>query len=86
MYINHQNSYDPYFYTFLFKWRHRVVKSFFKFHTTKQLENQALNSEGNLQLPKFFHYMQEAEETLIRSLGQEDPQEKEMAAHSSFLA
>ena len=63
-----------------------MVKSFFKFHTTKQLENQALNSEGNLQLPKFFHYMQEAEETLIRSLGQEDPQEKEMATYSSILA
>ena len=30
--------------------------------------------------------MQEIEETLVQSLGQEDPLEKEMATHSSILA
>ena len=30
--------------------------------------------------------MQETKETCVRSLGWEDPLEKEMAAHSSFLA
>ena len=30
--------------------------------------------------------MQETSESWVRSLGQEDPLEKEMAAHSSFLA
>ena len=30
--------------------------------------------------------MQELQETQVQSLGQEDPLEKEMAAHSSFLA
>ena len=30
--------------------------------------------------------MQEMQETLVRSLGQEDPLEKEMAPHSSILA
>ena len=30
--------------------------------------------------------MQERQETRVRSLGQEDPLEKEMAAHSSTLA
>ena len=30
--------------------------------------------------------MQETHETLVRSLGQEDPLEKEMATHSSILA
>ena len=30
--------------------------------------------------------MQEVQETQVQSLGQEDPLEKEMAAHSSFLA
>ena len=30
--------------------------------------------------------MQETLETLIRSLGQEDPLEKEMATHSTILA
>ena len=29
--------------------------------------------------------MQEMQETQVRSLGQEDPLEKEMAAHSSIL-
>ena len=30
--------------------------------------------------------MQETQETWVRSLGQEDPLEKEMATHSSILA
>ena len=30
--------------------------------------------------------MQEVQETLVRSLGQEDPLEEEMATHSSILA
>ena len=30
--------------------------------------------------------MQELQETRVPSLGQEDPQEKEMATHSRFLA
>ena len=30
--------------------------------------------------------MQEMQETQVRSLGQEDPLEKEMATHSSILA
>ena len=30
--------------------------------------------------------MQETQETQVRSLGQEDPLEKEMATHSSILA
>ena len=30
--------------------------------------------------------MQEIEETLVQSLGQEDPLEKEIATHSSILA
>ena len=30
--------------------------------------------------------MQEMQETLVRSLGQEDPLEPEMATHSSILA
>ena len=30
--------------------------------------------------------MQEAQETRVRSLGQEDPMEKGMATHSSILA
>ena len=30
--------------------------------------------------------MQETQETQLRSLGQEDPLEKEMATHSSILA
>ena len=30
--------------------------------------------------------MQESQETQVRSMGQEDPLEKEMAAHSSILA
>ena len=30
--------------------------------------------------------MQESQETLVRSLGQEDPLEEEMATHSSILA
>ena len=30
--------------------------------------------------------MQEMQETQVRSLGQEDPLEEEMATHSSFLA
>ena len=32
------------------------------------------------------HTMQEIAETLVQSLGGEDPLEKEMAAHSSILA
>ena len=30
--------------------------------------------------------MQETQETCVRSLGQEDPREEEMATHSSILA
>ena len=30
--------------------------------------------------------LQETQETLVKSLGQEDPLEKEMATHSSILA
>ena len=35
---------------------------------------------------KNLHSMQEPQETLVQSLGQENPQEKEMGTHSSILA
>ena len=38
------------------------------------------------QMVKNLPAMQEIQETQVRFLGQEDPLEKEMATHSSFLA
>ena len=47
---------------------------------------QACNSSQVVQWKRIHLPMQETQETWVRSLGQEDPLEKEIATHSSVLA
>ena len=47
---------------------------------------QSSTASGCSQTLRLFQIVQEAQETLIQSLGQEDPLEKEMATHSSIRA
>ena len=51
----------------------------------KQLQSMCL-TEGGSQVAQMVKHLPALWETWIRSLGQEDPLEKEMATHSSTLA
>ena len=51
-----------------------------------QSEEARTNCDTLMALVRILLPMQETQETRVQSLGREDPLEKEMATHSSFLA